>query len=281
MAAADKVEPVLVHGQAGDAVQVGHHAVDQLAGVVVVEPDVAVLVAGDSEGKCGVREDRVDWSHSLARHRVLGRVQPHHDGPSLGLVDDGGGRVEGDDDVAEVPGDPVTGGGRSLLRLAERGHQGRGGGRGPEFDRPVSRAGEELVAAGVVAEAPHAVAVAGQHVQHHASVVGVVRINRGRGKSPAAHGAVNPARETEVPGTGDTEAQDGACVASEGVDRLNIQLGRLLGSYRLLEVPHLQSLVLAGCDQDGLRGVKCQAANSVKVRPQSVLCRPGLAKSLF
>ena len=60
VAAADQVEPVLVHRQAGHAVQVRHHAVDQLAGVVVVEPDVAVLMSGDGEGESGVGEDRVD-----------------------------------------------------------------------------------------------------------------------------------------------------------------------------------------------------------------------------
>ena len=51
MAAADKIKPVLVHRQAGDAIQVSHHAVDQLPRVVVIEPDVSVLVASDGEGK--------------------------------------------------------------------------------------------------------------------------------------------------------------------------------------------------------------------------------------
>ena len=74
VAPADQIEAVLVHRQAGDAVQVSHHAVHQLARLVVVEPDVAVLVPGDGKGKCGMREDRVDWSDCLTWHRVLGRV---------------------------------------------------------------------------------------------------------------------------------------------------------------------------------------------------------------
>jgi len=44
VAPADQIEAVLVHRQAGDAVQVSHHAVHQLARLVVVEPDVAVLM---------------------------------------------------------------------------------------------------------------------------------------------------------------------------------------------------------------------------------------------
>ena len=54
VAAADKIETVLVHGQAGDAVQVSHHTVHQLARVVIIEPDVPVLVSGDGEGKGGM-----------------------------------------------------------------------------------------------------------------------------------------------------------------------------------------------------------------------------------
>ena len=54
MAATDKVEAVLVHGEAGDAVKVGHHAVHHLARVVVIEADVSVLVTGDGQGQRGV-----------------------------------------------------------------------------------------------------------------------------------------------------------------------------------------------------------------------------------
>ena len=90
VAATDKVEAVLVHGEAGHGVQVGHltieiksslmddyklnctdHAVDHLAGVVVVEADVSVLVAGDGEGQGGVGQHRGDRAHGLAGHGVL------------------------------------------------------------------------------------------------------------------------------------------------------------------------------------------------------------------
>ena len=54
MTATDKIETMLVHCKAGDTVQVRHHAVHHLAGVVVIEPDVPVLVAGDGEWQGGV-----------------------------------------------------------------------------------------------------------------------------------------------------------------------------------------------------------------------------------
>ena len=38
MTAGDKVESVLVHGETGDSVQMGHHTVHHGARVVVVEP---------------------------------------------------------------------------------------------------------------------------------------------------------------------------------------------------------------------------------------------------
>ena len=45
-------------------------------------------------------------------------------------------------------------------------------------------------------------------------------------------------------------------VAPEGVHGLYVEVGRLLGGDRLLEVPHLQGLVLGGRDQHRLRGVE-------------------------
>lgn len=44
---------------------------DHLAGVVVVEADVSVLVAGDGEGQGGVGQHRGDRAHGLAGHGVL------------------------------------------------------------------------------------------------------------------------------------------------------------------------------------------------------------------
>ena len=44
---------------------------DHLAGVVVVEADVSVLVAGDGEGQGGVGQHRGDRTHGLPGHGVL------------------------------------------------------------------------------------------------------------------------------------------------------------------------------------------------------------------
>ena len=71
MAPADQIEAVLVHRQAGDAVQVSHHAVHHLTRRVVVEPDVSVLVTCDAQGQGRVREDSKDGAHWLTRHGVL------------------------------------------------------------------------------------------------------------------------------------------------------------------------------------------------------------------
>ena len=48
---------------------------DHLAGVVVVEADVSVLVARDGEGQGGVGQHRGDRTHGLARHGVLAREE--------------------------------------------------------------------------------------------------------------------------------------------------------------------------------------------------------------
>ena len=50
---------------------------DHLAGVVVVEADVSVLVARDGEGQGGVGQHRGDRTHGLARHGVLVREKQH------------------------------------------------------------------------------------------------------------------------------------------------------------------------------------------------------------
>ena len=95
MTATDQVEAVLVHGEAGDAVQVSHHTVNHLeqkiftilskniyhslqkylpsylARRVVVEPDVSVLVTCDAQWQGRVREDSEDGTHWLTRHGVL------------------------------------------------------------------------------------------------------------------------------------------------------------------------------------------------------------------
>ena len=60
LTARHQVEPVGVHGEAGDGVQVGHHGVDELAAVVVVELDVAVLLGRDGDGQRGVAQHLVD-----------------------------------------------------------------------------------------------------------------------------------------------------------------------------------------------------------------------------
>ena len=88
MTATDQVEAVLVHGEAGDTVQVSHHTVNHLetgniyhplqkylpsylARGVVVEPDVSVLVTCDAQGQGRVGEDSEDGTHWLTRHGVL------------------------------------------------------------------------------------------------------------------------------------------------------------------------------------------------------------------
>ena len=50
---------------------------DHLAGVVVVEADVSVLVAGDGEGQGGVGQHRGDRTHGLPGHGVLVREKQH------------------------------------------------------------------------------------------------------------------------------------------------------------------------------------------------------------
>ena len=189
MASADKIEAVLVHGEAGDAVEVGHHAVHHLARIVVIEPDVSVLVPRDGQGQRGVGQHGVDGPDWLTRHRVLAGVELHHHSGRLGVVDYRCGVAEADHELAQVPGDPVTAGGdAALLGLAQGGHQAlAGGGRGPELHSAVSRAGKQLLPRGVVAQTPDTVLVTLEHIEHHAGVIGVVRVHRGRGNAPASH----------------------------------------------------------------------------------------------
>ena len=124
VASADKIQAVLVHGEAGDAVEVGHHAVHHLARVVVIEPDVSVLMPRDGQGQRGVGQHGIDGPHWLTRHRVLAGVQLHHHSGRLGVIDDRRGVAEADHELAQVPGDPVAAGGdTALLGLAQGGHQ--------------------------------------------------------------------------------------------------------------------------------------------------------------
>ena len=67
--ATDQVETVLVHRQAGHAVQMSHHGVHHCSGVVVIEPDVSVLVTSDGQWQGGVGEDSIDGAHSLTNQK--------------------------------------------------------------------------------------------------------------------------------------------------------------------------------------------------------------------
>ena len=67
VAARDEVETVLIDRQAGHRVQVGHHAVDQGPGGVVVEPDVSVLVGRDGQWQGRVGQHSVDRTTRLKK----------------------------------------------------------------------------------------------------------------------------------------------------------------------------------------------------------------------
>lgn len=51
----------------------------------------------------------------------------------------------------------------------------------------------------------------------------------------------------------------------------------LFGGRRLLQVPHLERVVLRGGDEDGLDGVERQSADAVEVAPQGELGVPRLS----
>ena len=52
MTAGDKVETVLVHGETGDSVKMGHHTVDHGARVVVVEPAQCTVTVNPIYDSC-------------------------------------------------------------------------------------------------------------------------------------------------------------------------------------------------------------------------------------
>lgn len=58
--------------------------------------------------------------------------------------------------------------------------------------------------------------------------------------------------------------------------RLERTTGLLFGGGRLLQVPHLERVVLGGGDEHGFHRVECQRADAVEVAPQGELGVPRL-----
>lgn len=79
LTARHEIQPVRVHSQACDGVQVSHHGVDQFPTGVVEELDVPVLLRRDGDGKSRVTQDLVDLTGcacggqtgAVTRHRNL------------------------------------------------------------------------------------------------------------------------------------------------------------------------------------------------------------------